>query len=461
MASLLRKKFGQLVDGLELYGELSVGIPVEIHKVELDIAREAPYPFPNEMILRLISEEISTTKDMAAFLGIDEELVLDFTLDEVQSQMITQHQGGYRLTSLGREQLLEMMSLLIERRTLTIGWDALSGRLSEAPQDSRTLEQINEFEPDFVALPQLRPSKPDKRVKREPFNLDSINELLIQGSSAIRLIRQRATGDLRFRAAHLLVFSDATGSEVELRIIVDGEEAREYNEWINTASFVEAIGIKVEPQLEDAVEATEAALKVFATTAPEALKAISSISASIDFLEEEAEAAVISESPKLKSPQEVKQFSVFEHPEFLAESLNSARQRLLVVSPWITSRVVDSRFLRKLESLLTRRVEVDIVYGIKGDERSSQKAIRELCQLSDRFENFRFYQHQNNHSKILIVDDVVITSSFNWLSFRGDATKTFRREEGTLVKGATYADQVYLGWQSVIFSECHPACNSL
>ncbi len=161
------------------------------------------------------------------------------------------------------------------------------------------------------------------------------------------------------------------------------------------------------------------------------------------------------------APQEVKQFSVFEHPEFLAESLRSARQRLLVVSPWITSKVVDSLFLGNLENLLSRGVEVDIVYGIKGDERSSQKAIRELCELSRRFTNLRFYQHENNHSKILIVDDVVITSSFNWLSFKGDASKTFRREEGTLVKGLTYADQVYTGWQSVIFSECRPACNSL
>lgn len=83
MTSLLRKKFGQLVDGLELYGELPVGIPVEIHRLELDIARETPYPFPNEMILRLISYGISTVQEMASFLGVDEELVLDFALDEI------------------------------------------------------------------------------------------------------------------------------------------------------------------------------------------------------------------------------------------------------------------------------------------------------------------------------------------------------------------------------------------
>ena len=461
MTSLLRKKFGQLVDGLELYGELPVGIPVEIHRLELDIARETPYPFPNEMILRLISYGISTVQEMASFLGVDEELVLDFALDEVQAQMIYQSKTGFRLTSLGYERLGEMMALKIERRNLTIGWDTLSGGLSEVPRDSRTLEQIKEYDSDFNAAPQMLPSKPDKKVKREKFDLDSINRLLGKGSSAIRLVNQKSTGDLRYRSAHLLVFSDPSASQVELRIIADGEEAIEYQQVINTESFRDSMGIKVERQTEDAVDATEAALRAFETSAPDSLKAIGEISGSIDFSEDEAEATLIAEPPKPGVPQEVKQFSVFEHPEFLAESLKSARQRLLVVSPWITSKVVDVAFLRNLEGLLSRKVEVDVVYGIKGDERSSQKAIRELCNLSNRFENFRFYQHENNHSKILIVDDVVITSSFNWLSFKGDASKTFRREEGTLVKGGAYADQVYIGWQSVIYAECRPACNSL
>lgn len=461
MTSLLRQKFGQLVDGLELYGEMPVGIPIEIHKVELDIARETPYPFPNEMILRLISYGISSAKEMASFLGVEEELVLDFALDEVQAQTIFQSKTGFGLTSLGHERLSEMMALQIERKSLTIGWDTLCGQLSEVPRDSRTLEQIEEHDSDYMAVPQVRPSKPDKKLKREKFNLDAINSLLSEGTSAIRLINQKATGDLRYRSAHLLVFSDPSASQIELRIIADGDEAKEYQQWINTESFRESIGINVEPQTEDAVDATEAALRAFEATAPEVLKAVGEISAEIDFSDEEAEAALIAEPSKLDSPQVVKQFSVFEHPEFLAESLQSARKRLLVVSPWITSRVVDSAFLRNLEALLSRQVEVDVVYGIKGDERSSQKAIRELCQLSNRFENFRFYQHENNHSKILIVDDVVITSSFNWLSFKGDASKTFRREEGTLVKGALYADQVYMGWQSVIYSECRPACNSI
>ena len=461
MSSLLRKKFGQLVDGLELYGAMSVGIPVEIHKVELDIARETPYPFPNEMILRLIYQGISTAQEIASFLGIDQELVLDFALDEVQAQTIFQSKSGFRLTSLGNERLEEMMALQIERRTLSIGWDTLSGKPSEVPRDSRTLEQIREFDPDFVAVPQVCPSRPDKKLKREEFSLDAINSLLSKGSSAIRLVNQKGTGDLRFRTAHLLVFSDLSASQVELRMIADGEEAKEYQEQINTESFRDSLGIKIEPQKEDSVDATDAALRAFETTAPESLKAIGDISASIDFSEEEAEASLIAKPPKPGAPQEVKQFSVFEHPEFLAESLKSARKRLLVVSPWITSRVVDNGFLRNLGDLLARGVEVDIVYGIKGDERSSQKAIRELCQLSNQFENLRFYQHENNHSKILIVDDVVITSSFNWLSFKGDASKTFRREEGTLVKGEVYANQVYTGWQSVIYQECRPACNSI
>jgi hypothetical protein len=56
----------------------------------------------------------------------------------------------------------------------------------------------------------------------------------------------------------------------------------------------------------------------------------------------------------------------------------------------------------------------------------------------------------NTHAKILIYDDVYITSSFNWLSFKGDPSRTYRMEEGTLIEGAAQADRVHERYSRVL-----------
>lgn len=49
----------------------------------------------------------------------------------------------------------------------------------------------------------------------------------------------------------------------------------------------------------------------------------------------------------------------------------------------------------------------------------------------------------NTHAKILIFDDQCITTSFNWLSFRGDPNRTYRMEEGTLVQVPSEVDKAF------------------
>jgi hypothetical protein len=40
-------------------------------------------------------------------------------------------------------------------------------------------------------------------------------------------------------------------------------------------------------------------------------------------------------------------------------------------------------------------------------------------------------------------DDVVIKTSFNWLSFKGDPKRTYRFESGTYIEDPSHADDVY------------------
>ena len=60
---------------------------------------------------------------------------------------------------------------------------------------------------------------------------------------------------------------------------------------------------------------------------------------------------------------------------------------------------------------------------------------------------------QNTHAKILIFDGLWITTSFNWLSFKGDPNRTYRMEEGTLVQIQSEVDKAYRQYVDVLHGD--------
>ena len=125
-------------------------------------------------------------------------------------------------------------------------------------------------------------------------------------------------------------------------------------------------------------------------------------------------------------------------PRYLEAALKDSKDRLLIISPWIRAKVVNPSFVRQLEVLLKRNVKVFIGYGLGQEDEemneSDRRAEQALRNLADRFSHFRFIRFGDTHSKILISDrKFIVTTSFNWLSFRGDPNRTFRDEQGMFV----------------------------
>jgi len=145
----------------------------------------------------------------------------------------------------------------------------------------------------------------------------------------------------------------------------------------------------------------------------------------------------------------ISQVSVFDHPVHLKFALSSAKKRLLIISPWIRGSVVDTSFLADLERRLRAGVRVSIGHGYGPDDSGSDaQTLKRLANLRQRFPDlFSLVRLPNTHAKILIYDDAYITTSFNWLSFRGDSSRTYRMEEGTMVEGSAYADQIYARYE--------------
>ena len=71
-------------------------------------------------------------------------------------------------------------------------------------------------------------------------------------------------------------------------------------------------------------------------------------------------------------------------------------------------------------------------------------AEKDLKQLAQRYQNFKFVFIGNTHRKTLVSDDAfAVVTSFNWLSFRGDPRAKPRDESGVVIRKKAYVDDTF------------------
>jgi len=95
---------------------------------------------------------------------------------------------------------------------------------------------------------------------------------------------------------------------------------------------------------------------------------------------------------------------------------------------------------------IKREVQVFIGYGIAKYDKNDPKAVKALQNLAKTYENFSFTwlgDTYPTHAKLLIYDKTAVTGSFNWLSFKGDVSRQFRDERGTLVSIPEKIDELF------------------
>jgi hypothetical protein len=124
--------------------------------------------------------------------------------------------------------------------------------------------------------------------------------------------------------------------------------------------------------------------------------------------------------------------------EYLFKALKEAKNRFMIVSPWIKSNVVNREFLSTLEETLKRRVQIHIIYGYKetpGSMKNDPWSINQLENLAHNYKNLKFQKTTNSHRKQIVCDDkFAIVTSFNFLSFRADPNLTYRDELGVVLR---------------------------
>ena len=106
------------------------------------------------------------------------------------------------------------------------------------------------------------------------------------------------------------------------------------------------------------------------------------------------------------------------HRSVLAEAFEAARNRLVIVSPFLSSAAIGAdRVLEKVSKAVGRGVSVTVV----SDPMLNQRAKAEYAQCIERLKaagaKVRVAQSQGVHSKLVLVDYAwLVIGSFNWLS---------------------------------------------
>jgi phosphatidylserine/phosphatidylglycerophosphate/cardiolipin synthase-like enzyme len=149
----------------------------------------------------------------------------------------------------------------------------------------------------------------------------------------------------------------------------------------------------------------------------------------------------------------------------LWEALRTAKERLLILSGWISSEVVDERFIDAIDAALKRGVKIWIGYGFdkesrRGQEHRNKGSWREAEDALASLQ--RSYPDQlvvrdvgRSHEKRLICDNrFTFGGSFNLLSFSGEQRGhgKVRHEGADLIEDPEFCEQLYNRYLRMFFA---------
>jgi len=484
--------------GFDLVSCQEVGLPV--YKITVDVLTQIRKSIPpiEEFVLRSIDAGLSSEEDIAGFLGLElsttREAMVNLRLSE-DIDLIAADASQiqiWKLTKKGERTLKEAKIIVPEERTFDINFDGLLrtprwyGQFEKTllkPKDLRD-EGILEIEPSPKRPPELSDlsiKDIDKVIREVLGNNKGLkpnnnNELDVLALKAIER-RQRF-----FQPSTALVYKGKDGDEIQVTFIVDGLLSSEHE-----AAFARSNGAKkITSQILNALQenkplklATEILGNDFVANnlidldpiVEQVSEATSKIESEIEFTQKQLEqtddpseqndlrkklkeqeneiAGLKDQLQSVISSCPMRWLEMYDHRPLLEQALKDTQERLMIISPWIRANSVNSWFLRQLENLLKREVQVFIGYGLgEKDKNRSKKDIKvekDLQSLVKQYsKSFILKRLGDTHAKILISDTkFAVTTSFNWLSFKGEQDRTFRDERGTLISDRHKIDELF------------------
>lgn len=432
-------------------------------------------PALEEYVLRAIAAGMDTVPSIGGMLGVEPALVeravsLLWEYDYLDYPSLGALGRSLRLTKQGRESLEELTLQYPQRREVWIAWD----RVLWQPLILRRAVLLPPRELKEAELLEVKSGK-QKRPDAGDLNLDTIDKLLKQATGAagenldLLAINRVVRAERMFLPAHLLVYQSKDGKECEVGVAVDGRRSGQHDDALAALGGAAFLGISVDAPAADEIDLTALPASEVERIKSAAVPLVEverirtqTLNARRRLEELEAEASASDEPSSIRAVdaiegevQEqrasidalpVREIDTFEHAILFDQFRKTTRQRLLIVAPWISGKVVTKSLIDDLRRLARKGVAIHIGYGID-DERAADErdrtAERELLRLSNDLRDVVVARLGDTHAKVLISDDTVIVGSFNWLSFKGDQRRMYRQERGMLVQIKGTVDASY------------------
>ncbi|MBI2745413.1 MAG: hypothetical protein HYX45_07490 [Burkholderiales bacterium] len=445
------ERAAQEYPGYEIATFREAGLPVYALTLKVLVLERKELSPIEEGILRAVHAGLESTDDIVLFLGLPSS-VLTPVLAALNSAELVNYMRSVgdasprvALTAKGKTALMELVTVAPEERTIPVCLDALTRKLLfispeqlYRPRDMREFGML-EVSPGSSKRPEKEdiPVEEFDKVLQRRRTSDSKPELL-----AIRRIERR---ELRFLDCLLVYYRNVSNSQdIRVGFWKDDGPSVEHENAFRALGGPEQIGAKLLAEAKPSLE--EMAAPLIAGVTPQSADGATASPIPVD-------GPVVGAQPL--AGETLQYVQCHEHPKLLKRALTSAKKRLVIISPWIRHQVVDWGFVASLEALLRQGVQVDIGYGIDDGVNDGRKdptakiaitkeAERDLRELERKYKNFRLTLVGNTHRKQLICDDeFAVTTSFNWLSFKGSPRGNPRDEFGVVVRKKPYVEKAF------------------
>lgn len=475
------RRFAGYRPGFELVHYEEVGLPYYRLVLDALIQQRKPIGPIEEFVLRSVEAGLDRIDDITGLLGVERALVERAVVSLNQQDHLDYRLEGearvLRMTPLGTRALSGWKEMTPVRDEVLIGFDRLTwmptGRHYRSlirPQDAR------------AAGLRILPPRLKKRLRPSDIDLDAaqiaLEDIARQSLKDAELISIKDVGNHQMvLPAVALVYASEASDDQQVAIVIDGRLSEDHETAFAEIDGPTRSGLLVEGrvpddeqpdlalsstltvgdkaavrELEQRIATASAALQRAHTMSETAAASAEEVSATPGDIER-ASASDLEDAERELAALPVRAIQTYEHRALLEEALANAKSRLLIISPWIRGDVVDDNFLGRLGDRLRAGAEVHIGWGISDEDDERERApLKKLREVAKRYDKFILRRLGNTHAKILIWDDHLVVTSFNWLSFRGDRKRGFRQEEGVLITSSDVVEPEYQKYRSQIIS---------
>jgi PLD-like domain len=448
----------------------TIGYPFYVVMLDLTYLSNRRLELQEEFVIKCITNGLGEKNQISHFLGVDEHFVEKVLSGLISKELIIK-QEHLKVTELGLEALEMQFVLDTVSETETFYIEALSGKLHNYFQCKQVEKNNANCLKGIIRKPKKVENIVDYYEEIEKYlgMLDSQKQIqLIQVNNIEKVYPQwhevilvfyknspddnevgyetfsRGNIDVTYRKTIEKLYSQGEkilGNILKFETITDDEKADiqlSNNEVIkgitkNDVETVERLAVKI-----NALNDTDLFIDSTSQSINEQRK---TLKRQLDEIKTQSKISEIIHTP--------------EHRDYLFKALKEAKNRVMIVSPWIRSYVVNNDFLSNLESTLKRKIKVYIFYGMKQKsgwgQQNDTAAIKELNNLAYNYNNFDFKEVQNTHRKIIVCDNNFgIVTSFNFLSFRADPNLTYRDELGVILRDKDTVESLFQSGLSLI-----------